>query len=223
MNPIKPTIKTELVSLILLAIACSASFYFYNNFPEQVPVHWNFKGVADNYATKFTGAFLFPIIIIFMYLMFLFVPFIDPKKDRYQEFGKIYHILKTVLIAFMVSIYFISSLIGLGYDIAIGLWTPVLVGLLFILIGKYLSKIKPNWFMGIRTPWTLSSEENWIKTHIFGGKVFMIGGLIMILIPFVPTEYQAWLLGLTIFILVFGTTGYSLMLYLKNKENGNNK
>ncbi len=220
MNPIKPTVKTELVSLVLLAVTSIASFYFYNNFPEQVPVHWNLAGEADNYASKFIGAFLFPGIIVLMYLMFLFIPFIDPKKERYQEFLNVYHIFKTVLISFMVFVYFIASLKGLGLGISINIWMSVMIGLLFVMIGKYMSRIKPNWFMGIRTPWTLSSEENWKKTHVFGGKVFMFGGLMIMLTPLVPNSYQSWLFALTIFVLVFGTTGYSLMIYLKNKKNG---
>ena len=223
MNPIKPTIKTEAMSLLLIFVAVTTSFYFYNNFPEQVPIHWNFAGVADNYGSKFMGAFLFPFIIILMYVMFLTLPFIDPKKERYQEFSKVYHIFKTVFVAFMVVIYFIASLKGLGWNIAIGTWTPILIGLLFMLIGKYMSRIKPNWFMGIRTPWTLSSEKNWKKTHHFSGNVFMLGGLMMIVLPFIPVAYQAWLLGIIIVSLALGTTGYSLLIYLKDKKNGEDK
>ncbi len=215
MNPIKPTIKTEILPIFLVVLAIIASFYFYANFPEQVPIHWNVAGEVDNYGSRAIGAFLFPGIILGMYLMFLFLPLIDPKKERYNQFRKVYHIFKTILIALMAAIYFIASLNALGYNIEVGVWVPVLVGLLFIVLGNYMGKIKPNWFMGIRTPWTLSSEEVWNKTHRFGGKMFMLGGLLIALNSFLPVNYRLGVFIVAIVLVLLGTVGYSYVVYLK--------
>ncbi|MFH1822383.1 MAG: SdpI family protein [Patescibacteria group bacterium] len=219
MNPIKPTLKTEILPLIFIILAAISSFYFYAHFPERVPIHWNFAGEVDNYGSRATGAFLFPAIMIGMYFLFLLLPYLDPKKDRYQQFRKVYHFFKAYLIFFMLAMYFITGFNALGYNIPVGLWVPVLVGLLFIIIGNYLGKIKPNWFIGIRTPWTLSSEEVWNKTHRFGGKIFILGGIIMIAIPFVPTYLVSWVFMVDIVLILVGTIGYSYILYLREKKN----
>ena len=178
-NPIKSTIKTELLPIIIILAAVISSFYFYSNFPDKVPIHWNVAGEVDRYGSRTIGAFLFPAIILGMYLMFLGIPYIDPKKERYTQFKRVYHVFKNLLIVFMTAMYFITSFNALGYDISVATWIPLMVGALFVFLGNYMSKLKPNWFMGIRTPWTLSSEEVWNKTHRLGGKVFIGGGVIL--------------------------------------------
>lgn len=218
MNPIRPTLKTEVLPILLLVIAVLASFYFYAHFPERVPIHWNMAGEVDNYGTRATGAFLFPGILVGMYLLFLFIPYIDPKKARYVQFRKVYHIFKAFMIFFMAAIYFIASLNALGYNIPVGLWVPTMVGLLFIIIGNYMGKIKSNWFMGIRTPWTLSSEEVWNKTHRFGGKVFILGGVLFILMNFLPLDWRWPMFIVIMIIILFGTIGYSYILYRQEEK-----
>jgi len=219
-SPIKPTFKTEIIPIGLILIAFVASFYFYANFPDQVPTHWNFQGTADNYSNKTFGAFFFPWLILAMYVMFIIFPNLDPKKDRYQQFTKVYHLFKNTLILVMVSIYFISSLIGMGYNLPISILIPGIIGLLFIILGNYMGKIKRNWFMGIRTPWTLSNEEVWNKTHRLGGKIFIAMGVIMLAGSFIPNES---LFGLIFIIGVLITALvpiiYSYRLYKKIEKN----
>lgn len=217
-NPLKPTIKTEIFSLLIVLITAVSSFYFYANFPNQVPIHWNIQGEVDNWGSKAFGAFFFPVIILALYLIFLLLPYLDPKRDKYEQFQKTYHKFKNLLVGFMALLYFVSSFAALGYDINIPVLIPIMIGLLFIAIGNYLSKVKPNWFLGIRTPWTLSSEPVWQKTHQVGGKLFILAGIIMIIIPFTPVVLQGWILGVIIVAIVFGTFGYSLYLYLKEKK-----
>jgi len=213
MSPIKPTIKTEILPIIFIIMAIILSFYFYANFPEKVPIHWNVAGEVDNWGSAGFAAFLLPAVILGMYLLFLGIPYLDPKKDRYQEFRQVYHAFKTLIILFMLAIYLITSLNGLGYSIAVGAWVPVMVGLLFIIIGSYLPKIKTNWFIGIRTPWTLSSETVWQKTHQFGSKVFIVGGILMMLEAIVPVTWRIPLFILILAITLLGTLVYSYWLY----------
>jgi uncharacterized membrane protein len=85
-------------------------------------------------------------------------------------------------------------------------------------MGNYMGKLKPNWFVGIRTPWTLSSETVWNKTHRFGGKVFMLGGLIMIITSIAPMSWRLPLFIADIIVLMLGTVGYSYFVYLKEKK-----
>jgi uncharacterized membrane protein len=222
-NPIKPTIKTELLSLFLILISIIASLYFFSHFPERVPIHWNISGQPDNWGSPIIAAFLFPAIILGMYLLFLFMPLLDPKKERYDQFRNVYHIFKNILVAFMAIVYFATSLNALGYNIPIGVVVPIMVGLLFIVMGNYMSKIKSNWFVGIRTPWTLSSEEVWNKTHRWGGKLFIIAGLLMASEAFLPVAWRMPVFILVIALAVLGTIGGSYIIYLKEKKKNDNQ
>lgn len=185
-SPIKPTVKTEFIPVILIILSVLASFYFYANFPDQVPTHWNYKGEIDGWSPKAFAAFFFPGLNLAMYLLFLIFPYLDPKKDRYAEFAKTYHVFKGMLVAVMTAIYFYVGLAGLGYELPVTAVIPPAIGVLFVVLGNYMGKIKPNWFMGIRTPWTLSNEEVWNKTHRLGGKLFMLMGLFMIIGTILP-------------------------------------
>jgi len=222
-NPIKPTVKSEVVSIIALMAVGIASVYFYYHFPEQVPIHWNIVGEVDRWGSGISSAISIPLIMIGMYLMFIFIPFADPRKERYNQFRKVYHVFKTLIIVFMALIYFITGFNALGYNLPIGILIPALVGVLFVLIGNYMGKIKMNWFVGIRTPWTLSSEEVWNKTHRFGGRMFILAGLIMIITPFFPVYFKGWLFFLAIAIILLGTIFYSYILYLKETKNKKNE
>ncbi|MFA5080836.1 MAG: SdpI family protein [Candidatus Paceibacterota bacterium] len=217
-NPIKPTFKTETLPILFVALVVISSFYFYSHFPNIVPTHWGISGEVDGWGSRNT-AFIIPAIIIGMYLMFLLLPFIDPKKEKYEQFTKPYHVFKNILILFMAVMYFVASFAALGYDLPVGTIIPVMVGLLFVIMGNYMSKIKRNWFIGIKTPWTLSSEEVWNKTHRFGGKMFIFGGILMAIEPFLPVVSRLPVFIFTIIILSFGTMGYSYLVYLKEKKN----
>jgi len=222
-NPIKPKLKTEIIPILTLLLMVSGAYYFYSRFPEQVPIHWNFAGEVDRWGSRLMGAWGIPVITAVLYLMFLIIPFFDPHQDRYVQFKKVYHIFKNVFIAFMAFIYFITGFNVLGYNVPIGLWVPLMVGVLFVIIGNYLGKVKRNWFFGIKTPWSLSSEENWNKTHRFGGKAFILGGLILLVTPFTPLLCQLWLFTLSLGIILLGTIGYSFYLFLKeNKKDDRN-
>jgi uncharacterized membrane protein len=212
-NPIKPTLKTEIVPIIFLLISIVLSFYFYAHLPQRVVTHWNAAGEPDGYSSRAFAAFFFPFFNLAIYLLMLFIPYLDPKKSNYEKFINIYHIVKGALVVFLSVIYFIISLNGLGYKIPVNLAIPVGIGILFIIIGYYLKGVKPNWFFGIRTPWTLSSDRVWEKTHNFGSKIFMISGLLMLLVVIFPNWFL-WLMGLFV-VLILSTVIYSYLIYRK--------
>jgi uncharacterized membrane protein len=218
MNPIKPTIKSEFFSLLLIAISVAASFYFYAHFPERVITHWNFAGEPNGWSSRGFAAFFFPALLAGMYILFLAIPYFDPKKERYAEFAKAYSVFRAFIIFIMTLIFFIASLDNLGFNFNIGAWTASAVGVLFIVIGNYMGKLKMNWFVGIRTPWTLSSEAVWNKTHRFGGKVFVFCGVLMALTGFSPLAWRLPLFIAEIIILLFGTIIYSYLVYLQEKK-----
>lgn len=218
MNPIKPTLRTELVPIILLVIIGIASWFFYQALPDIVPIHWNIAGEPDQYGSKIFSAFVFPLIILGIYALLLFAPLIDPRKERYLQFAKVYHMIKAYFVLMFACIYFLANLNALGYNLPIGLWIPVLVGILFVIIGNYMGKLRKNWFIGIRNPWTLSSEETWNKTHRVGGKLFIVSGLLMIANGFAPVSYKLPLFITSIVLVIGGTFGYSYWVYRQEKK-----
>ena len=217
-NPLKISFKTEIFPTLLVLVSVAASFYFYAHFPARVITHWGFNGEPNGWSSPAFAAFFFPPLILGIYLLFLFLPLFDPKKERYAEFAGTYHLLKTVFVLFFVGVYFLASLANLGYAIPIGTMVPFLVGLLFIVIGNYLGKVKRNWYIGIRTPWTLSSEEVWNKSHRLGGKMFMLAGFLMIIDGFVWRGLQIPLFIVTISIVLVVPIVYSYVLFRKEKQ-----
>lgn len=222
-SPIKLTIKTEIIPLFFLLLTAIAGYYFYYHFPAVVVTHWNWAGQPDGWGSGKTNAIVLPLVTLGMYILFLVLPYLDPKKERYVEFAKVYHVFKGILVSFMAIIFIITSINNLGYFVPIGKVVPAMVGLLFIVMGNYMGKLKKNWFIGVRTPWTLSSEEVWNKTHRFSGKIFILSGVLMIINGWIPSP--SWSLSIFIIniaVLLIGTIGYSYWAYLQWKK-GNNR
>lgn len=210
--------KIEVFSFILLIGSFVLGFYFYNHFPERIISHWNFVGEADGYSGKFFGAFGLPLMNLGIYLLFLFLPLLDPKRERYTAFEKVYHVFRIAFLSVLTAIYLVLGFVNLGYDIPVNRVVPFLVGMLMIVIGNFMGKIKSNWFIGIRTPWTLASENVWNKTHRVGGWLFILFGLIIMVVPFLSYMLGAILFGAGVLALIFGSTVYSYLIYRKEKQ-----
>jgi uncharacterized membrane protein len=217
-NPIKPSFKTEWLALVLIILGLVAGVYFYQHFPAQVPTHWNVKGEVDGYSRPAIAAFAIPLMMIGMYLLFLFLPYFDPKKDQYASFAGIYHKFKNLVVAFLFLLYFLTGLNGIGYKINIGFYAPIMVGMMFMALGILLEKVKMNWFLGIRTPWTMSSETVWNKTHKLSSWVLIISGFCMAATVLVPVKFRIALFILAVALIVFALPIYSYVLYAQEKK-----
>ena len=216
----KFTWKTEIIPILLVVISIILGCYFYSVFPDQVPMHWNINGEVDGWGSAFSGAFILPIILFGIYFLFVLIPLIDPKKEKYQQFEKVYRVFRLLIMLVMFAVYLIASDNALGYAIRVEIWIPVIIGLLFLVMGNYFGKIKPNWFMGIRTPWTLSNEEVWNKTHRLGGKLFMVLGLFMISTPLWQTKSATmfWLVMVPVLLVTIVPIIYSYIIYRRIKK-----
>lgn len=216
--PIRFTTKTEIYPLILLLLSYTIGLYLYSQFPERVASHWNFAGEVDGYTDKFTGAFMIPLLLTGMYGLFRFLPLVDPRKDRYPEFADVYHKMRYFILSVLFIIYTLLGLYNLGVPVRMDLIIPVLIGGMMIVIGNWMGKMKPNWFMGIRTPWTLASDVVWNKTHRFGGYLFVLLGILIMLIPFALPQIGLALLIGGVIITVFGTALYSYIIYRQEER-----
>lgn len=176
--------KSDIYNVIIIACSILLTIIVYNKLPDLVPTHWNTMGEIDKYSPKAFGAFMAPVIMIFTWSGMKFLPKIDPRKKNYEKFDKSYSVIVSILLTFFLVIHAVTLLAALGYSISIEKIIPLIVGVLFIVIGNYLPKSKSNFFYGIKTPWTLSSEVSWRKTHRLGGKLFVVAGIVCILSSF---------------------------------------
>lgn len=218
MSPLKITWKTELVALLCVIGSWPLAAYFYARFPERVASHWNFSGQVDGWSGRGLAAFLLPVLLAVMYALFLGLPVFDPHRERYGEFAAVYHIFKSAFLGVLFAIYAATGLYNLGYPVDIGLLVPFLIGALFVLIGAGLGRVKPNWFVGIRTPWTLSSETVWNRTHKLGGKLFALFGVALMAAPLLPPVVAGAVLVGGVVLLVVGTMGYSYAIYERERR-----
>lgn len=173
--------KINIYSLILIVLVLTMTIIFYDKLPEEIPIHWNLKGEVDNYVSKPFGAFLSPLLMVAIWLGMKFLPNIDPRRHNYKKFESSYEIAIGVLVTFAFVLQMAIILSSLGYDISMDRIIMVMAGVMFVVIGNYLPKAKSNFFYGIKTPWTLSCEISWKKTHRLGGRLFVVSGLAIIL------------------------------------------
>ena len=194
-------LKKELPLILLAVVPFVYLAVIWGQLPETVPLHWNAEGEVDRYGSR-KELWMIPLMTSgLIYLLMLVIPGIDPKK-RIQEMGAKYTQLRYALVAAMSALaVVIIYMVERGER---GGFTPVLVivGLLFAVLGNYMKTVRPNYFIGIRTPWTLESPEIWNDTHRLAGKLWFAAGLAIVLLPFlVEGPLQVYLLiGLVLLI-----------------------
>jgi len=174
------TRKAIIIIFGLVLISFVIGVYFYSQMPSQMASHWNAQGEVDGYMPKFWGLFLMPLINIGLVLLFVFIPKIDPLKENIEKFRGYYNWFIVLFFVFMISLYTQTILWNLGIEISPNVFLPIGLGFLFFYAGVLCENAKRNWFIGIRTPWTLSNEKVWEKTNKLGGKLFKIVGVFVL-------------------------------------------
>ncbi|MBO9128831.1 SdpI family protein [Bacillus sp. 165] len=194
--------KRNIFPLFLLLISVVMSIVFYPLLPDQVPIHWNIAGEVDGYASKLFASIFSPLILGAMYVLFWILPKIDPRKENYQKFKGSYSIIIYAILTFLVIIQGTIITNGMGVTVHMDFIIFILIGLLFIVLGNYMQRVKSNYFVGIRTPWTLQNEEVWKKTHRLSSKLFVIAGMLFIISAFLPSGIRPFILIVTIVVIV---------------------
>jgi uncharacterized membrane protein len=208
--------NTLILSLSLIAVALMVGLVIYNRLPDPMPAHWNAAGEIDGYMSKFWGVFLMPLTTLGLLGLFLLVPVIDPLKFNIAQFRATFNLFIVLFVAYMDYIYGLTLAAALGYSFNMTLMLLPVVGLLFIGVGYMMGKARRNFFIGIRTPWTLSSETVWDETHKLGSKMFMLGGVVTIVSAFLG-ETGFWLMMIAMLAAAFVPIIYSYILW--RREN----
>ncbi|HSA54140.1 MAG TPA: DUF1648 domain-containing protein [Gemmatimonadaceae bacterium] len=170
---------------VLIAAALAFSLVAWPRLPEQMVTHWNVRGEPDGYSSRFMGAFMLPVFTLGIWLLLLAVPHIDPRRANIEKFRDTYETLIIAVVGLLTLLH--GAVVGaaLGWPIAISRLAPFAVGAMLVILGNLLPRFRSNFFMGIRTPWTLSSETVWMKTHRVGGYLIVAAGLLLIASAFV--------------------------------------
>lgn len=203
----------------LVLLSFILSIYFYPQVPEQMATHWNSQGEVDGYMSKLWGLFFMPLLITGLVIMFLVIPKIDPMKENIEKFRKHYDGFIVILVLFMVAVHLQILLWNIGIRISPNAVLPLGIGLLFYYTGILTENAERNWFIGIRTPWTLSSERVWKRTNRLGGKLFRIAGIAAAFGAFFP-ELAIYFILVPVISVAGFTVAYSYLEYQKElKEN----
>ena len=211
--------KTGIIALGIILISFLLGIYFYNKMPEQMASHWNARGEVDGYMSKFWALFLMPLISLGLLLLFLVIPKIDPLKQNIEKFRKYFDIFIVLMLGFLFYVYLLTIFWNLNIRFSMTQLMIPAMAALFYYCGILVENAKRNWFIGIRTPWTLSSEKVWERTHKLGGKLFKGAGLI-ILLGLVLESYALFFVLVPVIFVSFYLIVYSFFEYQKEiKDN----
>lgn len=171
----------DLLCVIFVAIPTGLALYLWPGLPDPMPSHWNAAGEVDGWMPKSWGVAVMPLAALGTFLLMKVIPHISPRGYRMDAFGGVLAKIQLALVAFMSVVAVVVLLEASGVDTNLDTVVFAGTGLLLIVIGNYLGKVRKNFFLGIRTPWTLASDEVWSRTHRLGGRLFMLGGLAMLI------------------------------------------
>jgi uncharacterized membrane protein len=205
--------RATLLSLALVAGAFVAAAVLYSRLPELVPTHWNVRGVADGFTPKPWGPFVLPLVMLGVFALLSALPRISPRGYRMDRFLRVYKILQTTILAFLFLVTLLVLLAGVGSPVPMERAILAATGLLFIVLGNFMGKLTKNFFVGIRTPWTLASDEVWLRTHRLGGKLFVLAGAGFVLAGLLGGGAVAPLIGAALVAAVVIPIVFSYVLY----------
>lgn len=211
----RKTIKT--IFYLLAALSFAGALISFPFLPDTIPGHWNFAGKIDGYNNKISIFFIGATPLVLMFVLDK-LPLLDPRKANYVKHQKAYDVTQMSMVLFMIVVTWLSVLGGLGVNFRSNVLIPALVGILFLIIGNYMPTITPNFFMGIKNPWTLSDDVIWKKTHKAGGYAFAICGVLFLITAFIPYEVMGFLVAVSVLIMVIGLNVYSFSLFLEQEK-----
>ncbi len=194
----KRNIWKLIVGSVLILLPIVFGVIVWNKIPEQVAIHWGVDGVADGFGDRFVAVVLLPVILLALHWLCIIFTLWDNKKTNQSEkvMGIMYWIMPAI--SLYVSALMYAAIFGMDFDMMA--FTTVIVGVLLALVGNYMPKCRQNRTMGIKIKWTLASEENWNYTHRLAGKVWVIGGIAMTPLAFLPIRFA--MAGMFVLLLV---------------------
>ena len=215
--------KTVLIwSFILSLAALAVGLILSPRFPDPMAIHWDAHGQPNGYGSHFMGLWFVPLLVIGLVLLLMAIPHIDPLKKNIEKFRKEYNTFVFIFVIFFVYIYLLSLVLNLGLHFNLFTWMVPAIGGFFYYIGILMGKAKRNYFIGIRTPWTLADEDVWNQTHRVGSIAFKISGVVTIL-GVVFQNFAIWFVIVPALLASVYPIVYSYVAYRKLHPNDDNE
>jgi uncharacterized membrane protein len=208
--------KSRWLGAAVAAAMWAFALGIYARLPQRIPSHWNLQGEVDGWMDKPWGPFMQPAIATLMLGLLWLLPRIDPRRANVERFAEDRRLLINLIILFMAVVQAATFAHALGWPVQVDRVILASIGLLFVGLGNYLPRIRSNWFMGIRTPWTMDNERVWRATHRVGGRTFVAAGLVMALAALLPEPLREWTAGAAIAVAVAVPLVYSYVAYRRD-------
>jgi uncharacterized membrane protein len=186
----------------------------------EVPIHWGIDGQVDGYASKDVGLFFLPVVAAAIAALLAVIPRFEPRRANLERSGKAYGAIWITVVTLLGGIHVLAVAAALGADLEISRLALFGTGVLFVVIGNYLPKVRPNYMMGIRTPWTLASDLSWTRTHRVGGRLFVIEGLVLAVLGLldIGPEMLAIAIIAAIVVMLIVLSAYSYQVWKADPE-----
>ena len=211
--------RSELIAVGIVVILFAVGIYVYPQLPDTIASHWSTQGQVNGYMSKFWGLFFLPLISVGLVLLFVAIPRIDPLKANIEKFRTFYDRFVVLFMVFFFYFYLLTILWNMGVQYNFNQVLAPAFGGLFYYIGVMIEHAKRNWFVGIRTPWTLSSENVWDKTHAIGAKLFKIVGVVVLLGVLFP-NYTIFFVLVPVLVVAVYLIVYSYFAYQREMSLG---
>ena len=202
---------------LLVAGAYAFSAIVYDRLPERMATHWNLSGEVDGWSSRASGAFGLPTVALGTLLLLSFLPRIDPRRENYAKFAGTYDLIVSLVVAFLVLTHVLVIGTALGWPVNISRVIPPALGVLFLVLGNVLPRARQNWWFGVRTPWPLSDERVWMRTHRVGGRLMVAAGIVTIATVALPTEWAMPVLLTAIMGSALGSVIYSYVAWRQER------
>lgn len=207
--------KTLVITSVITLLPILIGLLLWNQLPDTFATHWGSDGQPNGWMRKPAAIFVMPLFIFTVHWLSIVVTAHDPKnKDKNHKMIKFSFWICPILSVIMCAVVYGTAL-GAQFDMI--KFPYLLISLMFITIGNYLPKCSHNYTIGIKLPWTIASEENWNATHRFTGKIWLVGGILLMTMHFIPVLQNIYLLIVILLIIVLIPTLYSFRYYLKHK------
>lgn len=204
------------ILLILSLLSAAGGLILYPRLPDVVPIQWDMQGQPTNYGPKYLALVLPVVATIGMHLL----PRLDPRGANHRKSPRAYNVISAAIVVMLLSMGWLSFLPFLGIALPVGKLVGAALGVLFIIMGNYMPQVRSNYFLGIRTPWALSNETVWRKTHRAGGIAFCVLGALMVLGVFLPQLPLQRLSVILLLLTMAGVYVYSYLVYKRLPKDG---
>ena len=200
--------------LVIIAAMFVVGAVLYPSMPSPIPMHWGPSGAADAWSVKSFGSVFFePLMALGLYALLIVVPFFDPKRRSLKLSFHAYNILIDAIVAMQAVIYAATLIAAYNAGFDVSKVVLISVGLLFAIVGNYMTTVKQNWTFGVRVSWTLADEVVWRKTNRLGGYLFVAAGAITVVCAFLPPPANFIIMLGSMFGIVAATYAYSYLLF----------